>query len=250
MTIYESASSTARRVVGGDLAAAFTLDLDGDKNVWMDGTLTENCTLTLEGLSTTSEAVLLLSRVGGDWTLTIEHGEDSDEVPITAGVTDLLVHARSVDGEALSVAVYEEGVISEGGGGGGGEPTVTPITVFGAGVSTHPSVATASYEISDGFLRLVGVVQIDPGAGFADSWEPVVTLPAACKPSPAYLLGLYTAISDTNIAALKHYGVYLQWTTLVVQIWFVDDVYDSETGPSAPFEVSLHGLRWRLDATA
>lgn len=75
--------SFARVVVGGNLGATFTLNLNSDQNVWLTGTLTANCTITITGRTAGARFNLLLEQdATGGRTLAISDGTTSQPVTV------------------------------------------------------------------------------------------------------------------------------------------------------------------------
>jgi hypothetical protein len=179
-------SSLATVTAGGNLGATETLTLAATEQ-WLTGTLDQDCTVTVAGLSTGRRGKLLLRQdATGGWTLTITDGSTSTLVTIPTEALAACQVDLSTDGTDLYIDVA-----------GGGDDTIVTanlqtasytlvLTDAGKAVelnhATNPLVLTIPPASSVAFptgtvIELVrvgaGTVTITPGSG--------VTIPNAAE---------------------------------------------------------------------
>lgn len=129
----------ATQILAGALGAAHTLVLPSN-SVQMTGTLTADCTLTVEGAKAGGSAVLLLAQDGtGGRGLTISDGETSQPVVVPAAPgTEFEVTLYSPDGETLYVQTGAETVPSTP------WDTTSIVTTFNPTTAAAASALTAN----------------------------------------------------------------------------------------------------------
>lgn len=93
-------------VQAGNFAAAYTLDVDGETETWLVGTLTDDLDLTLANVEPGATVRLFLTQdATGSRTLTVSDGAVSTELPLnTPGGATTAIAIYSPDGEELIFA--------------------------------------------------------------------------------------------------------------------------------------------------
>lgn len=142
--IAAAGAGPATVIAGGNLGASPTLDIDSNARVIYTGTLTANCTLTVDNIPGGAIAFVIVTEDGtGNWTLAVDYGGDveSPTIALGAGETTMLLLVAD-DAGVVTIGPMIGPADADGADGSGGGGALFARNTGNLNVPTTQTTAT------------------------------------------------------------------------------------------------------------